>query len=137
MRLLALVTTAVVLAACGGGDEDPWTYGEVIEREFNPAHDVYHPARWVDGGQDCGYRYEYDWRSGEYKNVHRCTDRPDVFEQAWTQHIPDLWRIRIGENSDGADGTIENHWINVSESVYDDCQAGDRYMRLEQDCILR
>jgi len=136
VRYLA-IAALVVLAACGGEDEDPWTYGDVIEREFNPAHDVHHPAKWVDGGQDCGYRYEYDWFDDEYENVYRCIDRPDVWQPAWTQHIPDQWRIRIGEDSDGADGTIENHWISVTEMTYEDCRVGDRYMRLEQACPAR
>ena len=136
MRYLA-IALIVIVAACGGGDDDPWTYGNVVEREFNPAHDVFHPPYWRDGGEDCRTQSEYDWWSGEWKNKRVCTQRPDISVPAWTQHVPDTWRIKIGEDSDGADEVVENHWINVAQSVYDGCQAGDRYLRAEQECVLR
>lgn len=134
--LVALIAAVSLLSACGG-DQDSWTYGEVVQRDFDPAHVVHHDGHWRDGGQDCHPSYEYDWFSGEYRLKTRCTDRPDVWVPPWDEHVPDRWRILISEDSDGQDDDEEEHWVTVAEQVYDDCRIGRRYDRELEECPPR
>lgn len=137
-RLLLLLP---LLAACGREDKDPWTFGAVVERDFTPAHNVHHPGHWEDGGQTCGneYGYDYDALSGEYEyGSHRvCRDNPDTYVSAWDEWIEDRWRIQVSEDSDGNDDDAETHWVTVGQSLYDQCQVGRTYDRLNKDCDLR
>lgn len=136
-RSVAVLAVSVVFISACGKDDDPWTYGTVVQQDFDPAHIVHHPPSWRDDGQDCNVEYSYDWFSGDWRPKTVCRDRPDVYVPAWDEHVPDRWRVLVIEDSDGNDASPEEHWFTVAESVYDDCRVGRRYDRELKECPPR
>lgn len=84
--LLGLV---FVLAACNSHPEI--TEGYINRRDFIPAHEE---AYWdSEPYQDCGYKYGYNYSSGEYDHNYRCsTEYRQVRRYRW---VRDQWYIQI------------------------------------------
>jgi hypothetical protein len=113
------------------------TEGEVVDRSFVPAHweDYMRPVTRTRQAtrQVC---------SGGYGSVPQ-TCRTEFYTETYTDYVPDErwveddWNLEIdgcSENRRG-DNICRTDWVDVSESVYDDCDLG-AYWREETACRL-
>src|SRR5688572_10739932 len=90
-RACVAAGAAIALVALSSCSEPYKGTGSVVGREYDDPDSGVTPGHWADGGQDCGYEYEwvsgyefnyatgdYEYVSG-YENVYVCEDRPDVY----------------------------------------------------------
>lgn len=127
-RALVLAVALIFTVGCGG--EDPPTEGDVINKEFTPAH-------WEGGFEtyylpeySCDTESVYNYQTGQYETRQVCgTDM--VAHQRWEDHhnyVDDRWRLQL-EDCTIEDGKekCRKGWVNVDETTYHDYKVGAHY----------
>lgn len=107
--------------------------GEVVNRDFTPAHYESEPrTRQVYDGQDC----RTTTNSSGFTST-SCTSKYRSETYYVDVFYNDDWDIAVdgcSQNRRG-DTICRIDWVDVSESVYDDCTPGE-YWRRETACRL-
>lgn len=120
-RILLAFLILPLLAGCGNREPNLET-GQVIAREFTPAH-------WEGGWEeDCDWGYEYSWESGEYESGYHCDDYWED-QQSW---VSDAWRLRLQKCPTKVDGKCQEAWRYVTEDEYNRHQTGDWYPEVDE-----
>lgn len=118
-RLALIALAAVVLVGCG----NKVNVGEVVDRDFEPAHEETYFTQ-VQTGQSC-------YSSGNPPVQHCTPIYMQVPHQRWE---PDRWRIRI-KGCKAEEGDFERHecdekdrrWVTVDRDTYESVRNGDWY----------
>lgn len=119
-RVLVLVAALTLMVGCGG--EDPPEQGDVINKEYTPAH-------W-----ESGYRTEHYQDCGLHQNIDGDLEFgcEPATRQVWEphhEHVQDRWRLRLRDctTDDKGERKCREGWLSVDETTYHDYKTGSHF----------